>query len=141
MIIIRVTLFDSPEDDEFDGDIGIDDDEAPRIRLNFSFEPDTLISSPDDSKFIGAIPLDNKDVFHPNGFPASQSSVLNLSLNDDDNLDVHQKEIECGKTSHRDEKCAMKENRPEIPAINPFNRSPIKGNLSSSKSPNKRSKS
>ena len=36
--INRVTLFDSPEDDEFDGDLGEDDEETPKILLKFSLE-------------------------------------------------------------------------------------------------------
>lgn len=32
------TLFDSPTDDIFDGDVGIDDQECPRILLNFQFQ-------------------------------------------------------------------------------------------------------
>lgn len=40
----RVTLFDSPEDDEFDGDLGEDDDETPRILLKFDIETHHKIS-------------------------------------------------------------------------------------------------
>jgi len=39
-----VTLFDSPEDDEFDGDLGDDDDETPRILLKFEIEVNEKIS-------------------------------------------------------------------------------------------------
>ena len=37
-LISRITLFDSPEDDEFDGEIGEHDDETPRVLLNFRIE-------------------------------------------------------------------------------------------------------
>lgn len=30
-----ITLFDDPEDDEYDGQMGVNDDEEPRIRLIF----------------------------------------------------------------------------------------------------------
>ena len=39
-----MTLFDSPEDDEFDGDLGEDDDETPRILLKFDIETHHKIS-------------------------------------------------------------------------------------------------
>jgi len=32
---IRVTLFDDPDDDMFDGTLGEDDEDAPRAYLNF----------------------------------------------------------------------------------------------------------
>jgi len=134
--VFRVTLFDSPEDDEFDGDIGVDDDEAPRILITFSFEPETLMNTPEDSKLIGSLPLENKEVFHPNGFPISQSSVSNvqsLSINDEENSEVHQKELEYEKINYREEKITVQETRQKTPS-----KSPIKE--SSSRSPNKRSK-
>ena len=37
-LFFRVTLFDTPEDDEFDGDIGEHDSETPRALLNFRVE-------------------------------------------------------------------------------------------------------
>jgi len=136
MTYFRVTLFDSPEDDEFDGDIGVDDDEAPRILINFSFEPDTLMNTPEDSKLIGSLPLENKEAFHPNGFPISQSSVSNvqsLSINEEENFEGHQKELECEKINFREEKITVQETIQKTPR-----KSPIKD--SSSRSSNKRSK-
>jgi hypothetical protein len=38
VITYRITLFDTPEDDEFDGEIGDHDDEVPRALLNFRIE-------------------------------------------------------------------------------------------------------
>ncbi len=33
-----VTLFDHPEDDEYDGDLQDDDEEAPRVHFSFNLE-------------------------------------------------------------------------------------------------------
>lgn len=33
-----ITLFDHPEDDEYDGDLRYDDEEAPRVLFSFSLE-------------------------------------------------------------------------------------------------------
>ena len=49
-ILPRITVFDSPEDDEFDGDIGVDDDEIPRALMNFSIGSRGTSSSSDDKK-------------------------------------------------------------------------------------------
>jgi len=38
MILYRFTLFDSLEDDEFDGDVGVHDEEVPRVLLAFKME-------------------------------------------------------------------------------------------------------
>ena len=38
MNFYRFTLFDSLEDDEFDGDIGVHDEEVPRVLLSFKIE-------------------------------------------------------------------------------------------------------
>ena len=37
-IIIRFTIFDNPEDDIFDGNIGINDEEKPRVLLKFTIQ-------------------------------------------------------------------------------------------------------
>ena len=31
-----ITLFDDPEDDEFDGDLEVDDEDLPKIHVSFS---------------------------------------------------------------------------------------------------------
>jgi len=50
----RVTLFDTPEDDEFDGEIGEHDEELPRTLLNFRIEnfPQTSIQARSTSQSI-----------------------------------------------------------------------------------------
>lgn len=46
-IINRITLFDDPEDDIFDGDIGVNDEEIPKALFSFNIiggQPSTNIS-------------------------------------------------------------------------------------------------
>ena len=35
----RVTLFDSPDDDDYDGDLDQNDEECPKALINFNIEP------------------------------------------------------------------------------------------------------
>lgn len=58
----RITLFDSPEDDEFDGDIGVDDEETPRALFTFTIESSGYSYIQEDPKPAGAFSSPRKDV-------------------------------------------------------------------------------
>ena len=46
--MIRITLFDDPEDDIFDGDLEQDDYEFPRVFITFSIENETIIKQEEE---------------------------------------------------------------------------------------------
>lgn len=50
----RITLFDSSDDDEFDGDIGVDDEETPRALFTFAIESSGHSYIKEDPKPSGA---------------------------------------------------------------------------------------
>ena len=58
----RITLFDSSDDDEFDGDLGVDDEETPRALFTFTIEPTGHSYIQEASKPAGALNSASKDL-------------------------------------------------------------------------------
>lgn len=53
---LRITLFDSPEDDEFDGDMGVDDDEIPRALMGFLLTSRNTTTPKGDASPVRSVP-------------------------------------------------------------------------------------
>jgi hypothetical protein len=45
-----ITLFEHEDDDEYDGEMGINDEEDPRVKVRFITEPDQLPGSEGSNK-------------------------------------------------------------------------------------------
>lgn len=41
-----ITLFDHPDDDLYDGDLGDDDEEVPRVKIEFTVEETNITTNP-----------------------------------------------------------------------------------------------
>ena len=70
-----ITLFDDPEDDEFDGDLEVDDEDLPRIHATFSI---TQVKRPERDQ--GSTGLDGKSPFQ--GSLQSYDALQKFCTND-----------------------------------------------------------